>query len=220
MPQGYGYEVGRDVGLNFIVVSAYYLAPEQERRDDVSFHLSVVEKNFDTQNLSPVRSLMLRIIDTIPGKSVKSIENFYVVKDDVSLQPLKFAIHTHAVGSKSEMWIVSRDGVWSRIGQHTKTTDEDFPTNVFFDVENPDRRIVKGDVIALRCMLTNEREMEMELSHIYSEMCRGYLLYGSKNSNKLPVDTITVDNVDVRAAKWSWLNHTLLREHHMEAQPL
>lgn len=217
LPPGFGYEVGPDVRLDFLVLAVHFYPQPRPWIDHEALLLTLALKSTDSR-MRDVGQIRLESMDLVPAHSIKSLENFLVVQQNISLIPLQYSLHTHAAGSRAEMWIVSRNGVWTLLGRATKHSASDQETDVFHSILKTELGIRQGDIIALRCLIKNGGSAVLEVRR--DEMCIGYLIYSSESSEKLRVQKVESDNRSVKAGTKgrSWLDNPILISYHLETK--
>jgi hypothetical protein len=220
-PSGVGFDVGLDVGLGFVVFGAHHIQQETEFVDDVSITLTFAERE-KREDVESAHTLVFQTYDWIPGRSRKSIESSYLVTEEVTLFPLMYLLHNHQTGAESGIWVVSPYSEWTLIAHQVKGEANATIAMSMHPVLHPERQIVRGDRIAIQCLLSNddEKPVMVRATGDHMDMCYVLLTYYSKSGEKLELDVVLNDGVSSEKHGYSWYDDPVLRPRHQESRKI
>lgn len=175
LPEGVGFKVGKDTGINFLVLQVHYAHVEKflgGETDDSGIILSLLPST--TKKVSKTAGVYL--LGTNGMIRAREEEHFEVacrINEPVVLHPFAFRTHTHALGRVVSAYKIDKKGKWRLIGKHNPQEPQ-----MFYPVEDKDITIEKGDTLAARCTMYNFRKKNTYIGPTgEDEMCNFYMMY-------------------------------------------
>ncbi|XP_066599733.1 peptidylglycine alpha-hydroxylating monooxygenase [Prorops nasuta] len=179
LPEGVGFKVGADSTIKYLVLQVHYLKVDQFKNgatDDSGVYLY-----YTTSPLNKLAGvLLLGTAGTIPPKSTEYMESACAVKENNTIYPFAYRIHTHSLGKVVAGYVVQKNGTWIELGKKDPMEPQMFYPTLH------DTPITTGDQVAARCTMESNRETWTNIgSTHHDEMCNFYLMYYVKNGNPL-----------------------------------
>lgn len=173
LPEGVGFKVGGDTGVQYLVLQVHYkdvsqFIPPINHKDNSGLTLMA------TPVAQPRRAgvYLLATDGTIPSHSTTYMESACSIEDDVKLHPFAFRVHTHKHGKVVSGFRV-RDGQWKEIGRKSPQEPQ-----MFYNVTDPAMTVEKGDIVAARCTMVDEEDSPVNVGPTQKdEMCNFYMMY-------------------------------------------
>jgi peptidylglycine monooxygenase len=172
LPDGVGFKVADDTGVNYLVLQVHYARPVTEP-DYTGISIN------STTEVQPKRAAVLLMVTggKIEGHSEENFDTACEINEPVELHPIKFRTHAHIHGKVVSGWKVQHheDGEdsWELIGKH-----DPMKPQMFYNVENPKMTIQQGDIIAARCYMKNDEDRTIYVGATgKDEMCNFYMMY-------------------------------------------
>lgn len=183
LPEGVGFKIGPDTGVDFLVLQVHYATIEPFKngeRDSSGIVLDMLPG--DTNKITRRAGvLLLGTGGRIPADSYEHMETTCRIKEPLELHPFAFRTHTHKLGKVVSGWMI-RDNTWTLIGKHNPQLPQ-----MFYPVENKSLIIKENDVVAARCTMDNYLDHAVSVGPTGDdEMCNFYMMYyveGSKILN-------------------------------------
>jgi len=166
LPQGVGFTVGGNTGINTLVIQVHYaVARPDPDSTGVKMSLSQVPP------LKHAGVMMLGSGQPIKAKATSYLDMSCPVTEDVTLHPFGFRTHAHNLSPVISGYRV-RNKEWTLIGK----MDPHKP-QMFYPVAQ-EMEIKTGDTVAARCTMVNTRDHVVYMGMTnQDEMCNFYMMY-------------------------------------------
>jgi len=120
LPEGVGFKVGGDTGVNFLVLQVHYATVDKFQNgatDNSGIVLSLLDGKTDKVN-KRAGVLLLGTGGSVPGRQVEHMETTCLIDEPLVLHPFAFRTHTHKLGKVVSGWKVDSDSRWTLVGRH------------------------------------------------------------------------------------------------------
>jgi peptidylglycine monooxygenase len=175
LPEGVGFKVGGDTGVNYLVLQVHYANVEKFINggfDDSGVILTLLPKTTKKVN-KRAGVLLLGTGGVIGPKSIEHMESACAIDEPLKLHPFAFRTHTHKLGLAVAGYRITPDGKWDLVGKHNPQKPQ-----MFYPVEGKDMTISEGDVMAARCTMNNFQSHTVRIGSTGNdEMCNFYMMY-------------------------------------------
>jgi peptidylglycine monooxygenase len=172
LPEGVGFKVGGDSGINYLVVQVHYMHPMKEP----DYSGVTAQMTFNPQ---PRRAgVLLMVTDgQIQPHKTEHFETACVIDEPVTLHPFRFRTHAHKMGKVVSGWKVvekpNGKDQWRLIGKHDPQKPQ-----MFYPVADPKMTIKEGDIVAARCFMESKEDHVVRIGATgEDEMCNFYMMY-------------------------------------------
>ncbi|XP_076302557.1 peptidylglycine alpha-hydroxylating monooxygenase-like [Lasioglossum baleicum] len=171
LPEGVGFKVGGDSMIKYLVLQVHYshIAHFQDGRTDdsgVFLHYTLRPLN----KLAGV--LLLGTSGSIPPRSTTYMETDCTIKENKTIHPFAYRVHTHSLGKVVSGYLVKPDYTWIELGKRDPLTPQ-----MFYPIHN-EVTIGQGDRVAARCTMYSTRDSWTFVGATKAdEMCNFYLMY-------------------------------------------
>lgn len=194
LPDGVGFRVGGDTGINYLVLQVHYASTEYiaEDGDDSGVILEF------TEQMQPKTAgvLLMGTGGMAPPHTTTYFETSCDIEDSRTIHPFAFRTHTHALGKVVSGYKVDKSNKWSLIGKK----DPHLP-QMFYPVADKSLSLTKGDTVAARCTMVNNRDRITYIGATKEdEMCNFYMMYWVKG--KAPMEKGSCFSAG--PPMWSW----------------
>jgi len=194
LPDGVGFRVGADSSIKYLVLQVHYASVDYiaESGDDSGVFLRYTEE----PQPKTAGVLLLGTFGYAPAHSTTYFESSCEIEDPREIHPFAYRVHTHGLGKVVSGWRVRDKSSWQLIGKK----DPQLP-QMFYPVEEKGMTVSKGDTIAARCTMVNNRDRTTYVGATNEdEMCNFYMMYWVKG--KMP---ISPNSCFTRGPPtWSW----------------
>lgn len=194
LPEGVGFRVGADSRVQYLVLQVHYASVDKipDTGDDSGVFVSFTEE----EQPRTAGVLLMGTGGFAPAHSTTYFESACMLEEDQPMHPFAFRTHTHSLGKAVSGWRVQGNKHWSLIGKRDPQEPE-----MFYPVEDEKMVISKGDVVAARCTMVNNRDTDTSIgSTKKDEMCNYYLMYWVHGKNTLHPNTCFTRGPPT----WSW----------------
>ena len=175
LPEGVGFRVGKDTGINYLVLQVHYAHVDKfwgGETDNSGIILSILPSS----STKVTKSAGVYLLGTNGMIRAREEEHFEVacrINEPVVIHPFAFRTHTHALGKVVSGFKIDKDGKWHQIGKHNPQEPQ-----MFYPVEDKDLTIEYGDTVAARCTMYNFRSRDTYIGPTGDdEMCNFYMMY-------------------------------------------
>jgi len=194
LPDGVGFRVGGDSGINYLVLQVHYASTDyiDEDGDDSGVILEV------TEQVQPKTAgvLLMGTGGKAPARTTTFFETSCEIEDPRTIHPFAFRTHTHSLGKLVSGYKVDRENNWSLIGKR----DPSLP-QMFYPVSDKSITLSKGDVVAARCTMVNHRDRITYIGATKEdEMCNFYIMYWVKGKAPMEKGSCFTPGPPI----WSW----------------
>ncbi|XP_012271466.1 peptidylglycine alpha-hydroxylating monooxygenase [Orussus abietinus] len=171
LPDGVGFKVGGKSQIKYLVLQVHYA--HIERFKDGSTDDSGVFLHYTTHPLSKLAGvLLLGTSGLIPPHQVEYMESACMMKENKTIYPFAYRVHTHSLGKIVSGYIIKPGNQWIELGKR-----DPLEPQMFYPVHNKVAGKM-GDIFAARCtMESNRPTMTYVGATNQDEMCNFYLLY-------------------------------------------
>uniref|UniRef100_A0A646QG22 peptidylglycine monooxygenase n=1 Tax=Hemiscolopendra marginata TaxID=943146 RepID=A0A646QG22_9MYRI len=176
LPADTGIKVGRDSAVKYLVLQVHYL--DVTKFIDGGTDNSGVILTYTELPMPKLASvILLGTNGFINAKSTEHMETACEITEDIEIHPLAFRPHTHSLGTVVSGYKVSHVGKkhdkWTLLGKQNPQLPQ-----MFYPVDDSSVVIRKGDILAARCTMVNDRDRITRIGPTSAdEMCNFYLLY-------------------------------------------
>ncbi|XP_059825458.1 peptidyl-glycine alpha-amidating monooxygenase A isoform X2 [Hypanus sabinus] len=172
LPEGVGFRVGGNTGINYIVLQVHYGDVTAFRDNHKDCSGVTLQMTFLTQPLIAGIYLLMSVDTVIPPNEKVVNADIACLYKQATIYPFAFRTHTHQLGQVVSGYRV-RDGKWTLIGRQSPQLPQ-----AFYHVENP-MDIKYGDTITARCVFTGKGRTTVTRigSTSKDEMCNLYIMY-------------------------------------------
>ncbi|XP_072924040.1 peptidyl-glycine alpha-amidating monooxygenase B isoform X4 [Hemitrygon akajei] len=172
LPEGVGFRVGGNTGINYIVLQVHYGDVTAFRDNHKDCSGVTLQMTFLTQPLIAGIYLLMSVDTVIPPNEKVVNADIACLYKQATIYPFAFRTHTHLLGQVVSGYRV-RDGKWTLIGRQSPQLPQ-----AFYHVENP-MDIKYGDTITARCVFTGKGRTTVTRigSTSKDEMCNLYIMY-------------------------------------------
>ncbi|XP_046357218.2 peptidylglycine alpha-hydroxylating monooxygenase-like [Haliotis rufescens] len=180
LPEGVGFRVGGDTGIDYIVIQLHYVQrfPGYLTDDSgVTLHM--------TYTPQPKQAGFYVLADT--GYIPPQMQEFHMESacdyDSYSIFPIGYRTHSHNLGLVTSGYRI-RDGHWTELGRMSPQLPQ-----TFYNVTTPNISIRRGDILAARCTMNSMQREEYTMIGATNtdEMCNFYILYYTYRKENLKV---------------------------------
>ncbi|CAG0891566.1 unnamed protein product, partial [Cyprideis torosa] len=177
LPRGVGFRVGKNTEISYLVLQVHYASVEKFK-DGSTDDSGVFLRYTDQPQPKTAGVLLMGTGGVIGPKSTTHMESACRIDEDKVIHPFAFRVHTHALGQVVSGYRVRLGNAyanfdWTLIGKK----DPQLP-QMFYPVNDSEMIIKKGDVVASRCTMHNNRWRIVTVGPTNNhEMCNFYLMY-------------------------------------------
>uniref|UniRef100_T1IZZ8 peptidylglycine monooxygenase n=1 Tax=Strigamia maritima TaxID=126957 RepID=T1IZZ8_STRMM len=203
LPPGVGLITGNSTKYKYLVLQVHYHDVTKfvgDVTDDSGMILTYTET--PTPGLAGI--YMLTSGGSIPAGGEGHLEAACDFHQDRDVHPIAFRAHTHDLGKLVSGYKVTRNGQkyeWTLLGKKNPQLPQ-----MFYPVNDTNVVIKKGDVIASRCTLYNNRSTVTNVGLTYDDaMCYFYLLFWINGTN-MPENDICHS---LGPPAWGWKDYPL-----------
>ncbi|XP_015915160.1 peptidylglycine alpha-hydroxylating monooxygenase [Parasteatoda tepidariorum] len=175
LPDGVAFKVGRNTGINFLVLQVHYAHVEKfimGGKDNSGIILTMLPSTTD----KVTKAAGVYVLGTggeIRAGEEEHFETACKINEPLKLHPFAFRTHTHALGKVVSGYKIDKEGKWHFIGKHDPQEPQ-----MFYPVEDKSLTIEYGDVVAARCTMYNFRDRDTYIGSTgEDEMCNFYMMY-------------------------------------------
>lgn len=178
LPEGVGFKVGGNSGINFLVLQVHYASVEKfvnGETDNSGIVLTMLPAH---TNMVSKRAgvLLLGTGGVIRRNSVEHMETSCMIRENVVMHPFAFRTHTHKLGTAVSGWKIDSNENWILIGRHDPQKPQ-----MFYPIESDPKNeltVAEGDIMAARCTMNNTRNHDVYIGSTgLDEMCNFYMMY-------------------------------------------
>ncbi|XP_050401261.1 peptidylglycine alpha-hydroxylating monooxygenase [Patella vulgata] len=173
LPKDVAFKVGGDSDVDYLVLQVHYkdvskFLPPSKETDSSGLTLTTT-----TTPLPKTAGIyLLGSSGTLPRNSVEYMETACKFDEDVTIHPMSFRTHTHALGRVVSGYRI-RDGEWTEIGRKSPQKPQ-----TFYNATTPNISVKKGDILAARCTYENTKDHPVNIGPTADdEMCNFYMMY-------------------------------------------
>lgn len=179
LPEGVGFKVGGDSPIKYLVLQVHYAHAghfKDGRTDDSGVFL-----HYTLRPLNKLASvLLLGTSGMIQPRSTTYMETACMIKENKTIHPFAYRVHTHSLGKVVSGYLVTPDFTWIELGKRDPLTPQ-----MFYPVHNK-VTAGEGDQIAARCTMQSTRDTVTYIGATKEdEMCNFYLMYYVENDEPL-----------------------------------
>merc|ERR1711874_271300 len=194
LPADTGFRMGKDSNIKYLVLQVHYahidMIPAAGDDSGVILHYT------DEERPQTAGVMLLGTGGMTPAHSTTFFETACTVDDARTIHPFAFRTHTHSLGKVVSGWKVSEGAKWDLIGKKDPQKPQ-----MFYPVADSSLTLTKGDVVAARCTMVNDRDTTTYVGATKEdEMCNFYIMYWVKGM--LPMDQTTCFSRG--PPTWSW----------------
>ncbi|CAG2113081.1 unnamed protein product [Medioppia subpectinata] len=175
LPEGVGFKVGGDTGVNYLVLQVHYAHVDKFLNgafDNSGIILKLLPQNTQKVN-KRAGVLLLGTGGSIPNKSIEHMETACTIDEPLELHPFAFRTHTHKLGKVVSGFRITPDGRWTLVGRHNPLKPQ-----MFYSVKDKDLVVRENDVMAARCTMDNFLDQTVRIGSTGDdEMCNFYMMY-------------------------------------------
>merc|ERR1712142_980333 len=133
----------------------------------------------------------------IPRHSTIYMETACLYYNKFVLHPFAYRTHTHKLGKVVSGYAI-HNGKWEEIGRKSPQLPQ-----MFYNVTNPGLTIQRGDIMAARCTMKNDRTKDVYIGSTQNdEMCNFYIMY-YVDGDELPRQKYCFSQGPLN---WNWRN--------------
>ncbi|KAL6729395.1 hypothetical protein Aduo_000451 [Ancylostoma duodenale] len=184
LPEGVGFRVGGNSGINYLVMQVHYM----QDRDELD-HSGVTIQHTEEPQPKTASTMLLVTGGLLPPKATESFETACVIEEDVVIHPFAFRTHAHRHGVDVSGWVVNEDEKgddhWFLIGRRNPQLPQ-----MFAPVQNTSLVVRQGDMLAARCIMKNDEDRVIKMGPTgEDEMCNFYMMYWAEGDRVLKDNT-------------------------------
>jgi len=197
LPEGVGFRVGGNTNIKYLVLQVHYASTDNidPSGDDSGVFLQYTEQ----EQPKTAGILLMGTGGSAPPHSTTYFETACQITDPRTIHPFAFRTHTHSLGKVVSGWKVQNMiefDSWKLIGKKDPQKPQ-----MFYPVADPSLSLTKGDTVAARCTMVNDRDRTTHVGTTkQDEMCNFYIMYWVKG--KAPMDLTTCFSRG--PPTWSW----------------
>jgi peptidylglycine monooxygenase len=181
LPKNVGFQIGKGTRIHYLVLQIHY---SETNKNDTS-GLNVVYTERPRSKLAGV--LLLASEGTIPPRTVTRMEILCQIKENKTIHPFAYRVHTHHLGKDVSGYVIRRDDSgtdrWTLLGRQDPRTPQAFRPVL------DENSIRYKDRLAARCTMdsTNKTDSTIVGPDHENEMCNFYLMYYVERTKPLDV---------------------------------
>jgi len=168
-PEGIGYRIGHDTGINWLVLQVHY-AKRIDEGDNSGLTITI---NTDDLPYQAATYIMGADGYVPPHSDAFHLETACKLKLKYDITPLAYRVHSHHLGDVTSGYVI-RNNRWTELGRMSPRQPEQY-----YMATNQDLILRPGDVMAARCTMNSlARNERTYMGHRnIDEMCVIYILY-------------------------------------------
>lgn len=185
LPKDVAFKVGGETVYSYIVMQVHY-ANIDFFKDGKTDNSGVKITTQDEPVMYEAGIYLLLTDGFIRPKTKEYFEAACQIREDVSLIPFAYRVHTHKLGVVNSGYIIktnksTSEQEWIELGRRSPQLPQ-----MFYPINNTNLSIHKNDIIALRCTMFNSRDKTVFIGSTGDdEMCNFYLMYYGKAGTSL-----------------------------------
>lgn len=169
LPEGVGFKVGGQSGINFLVLQVHYAHVDKfvnGATDNSGIVLTMLPHDTDLVS-KRAGVLLLGTGGSIRPHRVEHMETTCRIEEPLVLHPFAFRTHTHKLGTAVTGWKIDSSGSWILIGRH----DPQLP-QMFYPVTNTDLTFTENDILTARCTMNNTLSHRVDVGSVLLQPLR------------------------------------------------
>ena len=179
LPEDVGFKVGLDTHIKYLVLQVHYAHIDHFKdghTDDSGIILHYTRRAMN--KLASV--ILLGTAGMIPPRSTEYMETACALKENKTVYPFAYRVHTHGLGKVVSGYLVKPNGEWIELGKRDPLTPQ-----MFYPVHN-NVTATHGDTLAARCTMHSTRDIWTRIGATNKdEMCNFYLMVYVENEEPL-----------------------------------
>ncbi|XP_077988555.1 peptidylglycine alpha-hydroxylating monooxygenase-like [Glandiceps talaboti] len=172
LPEGVGFAVGADAGINYLTLQVHY-GHVDKFLDGKTTDSSGVSLEVTPGPIDKLAGVYLMATDgEIPAHTETHLEAACLYEDLAPMHPFAVRVHAHKLGKVISGYRV-RDDKWTEIAKGNPQKPQ-----AFYTLDDTDLTIKPGDVLASRCTFDNQLDRDVYIgATMKDEMCNFYIMY-------------------------------------------
>ncbi|GAB6027581.1 hypothetical protein CHUAL_001824 [Chamberlinius hualienensis] len=179
LPEGVGFKIGKGSGIQYLVLQVHYASVYRFTHGGEVDTSGIVLTVTDKKMPKTAGVYLLGTNGRILPRSHEMMETACRIDDNIKMHPFAFRTHTHTLGKAVSGYLVRKSSFldfspdWILLGKK----DPQLP-QMFYPIEDPSLIIRKGDIVAARCTMYNNRAQTVRIGPTADdEMCNFYIMY-------------------------------------------
>jgi peptidylglycine monooxygenase len=201
LPDGVGFKVGKDSPHKYLILQVHYAHVDMIPKDGDSSGIFLHYTHHPQPKIAGV--FLLGTSGYAPRHSTTYFETACEMDDDREIHPFAFRTHTHSLGKVVSGWRVQNMSHWDLIGKRSPQKPQ-----MFYPVADESVTLKKGDVVAARCTMVNNRDRVVWIGATNNdEMCNFYIMFWVYGSRPVHPNICFSPG----PPEWSWYKSAMLR---------